>query len=502
MIQHEASSGLEPTARRGLLSNVAPKIAAVVIAVTLLPLGPLGTVASANTKLPSSAPFVSSPSSKTWYRIPAVIVNGQGHVLAFAERRDNDKIDMGNFDVVMRKSTDGGRTWGPLKTIANDGRNRVSNPVPLLDPKTGDVLLVTSIRRADDVYKGIFLQRSKDGGDTWSPLLSGEIRPEGPWKGGLTGPGHGIVIQNGAHKGRLVIAMGYKRTDYYGAYGIYSDDSGKSWQIGFDWADKSGSIAYIEGTMAELPCGGLHINYRDKYGTTPGHTRLVAESRDSGRTLSTGFRRSASLLMHSVQGAALNPKGTYQNTLLFSAPSHTTPRDRALRRDMSVFVSKDGGETFGNPYPVDLVSRPGAYSDMVQLSDGVVGILYETGNVKWRERIEFKQLSIADIMAPAKVSSSVTGKLSKNKIGRKSRAKVKTVTKVPGSIAPPGRVLVRYRSARKSGTVPVTLTFSNRGVKYVTLPRLPKGKYTISVTYTGNARIAAKTTSAGTLTVK
>ena len=44
---------------------------------------------------------------------------------------------------------------------------------------------------------------------------------------------------------------------------------------------------------------------------------------------------------------------------------------------MSVFVSRTSGATFGKVYPVELESRPGSYSDLVQVDDETIGIVLE-----------------------------------------------------------------------------------------------------------------------------
>jgi sialidase-1 len=451
------------------------------------------------TSLYSSSPFVSDPTHKIWYRLPAIIRNAQGDLLAFAEKRDNDASDNGNFDVVMRRSTDGGRNWGLLRTIANDGKNRVSNPVPMLDPLTGDVLLITSIRRD----KGrIFIQRSSDGGSTFSGLS--EIRPRGDWKGGLTGPGHAVVLAQGDHAGRIVVAMGYSNstTGKYGAYGLYSDDGGKSWAIGYD-SGFSGTIGYMEGTIAEQPNGDLLIGYRDKKATTPGKTRLYAISSDGGETLSTSFRLQSAIKIHSVEGSLLNLSGTHSAELLFSAPTYTSAADRSLRRDMGIFLSKDGGTTWCTPYQVELESKPAAYSDLVQLTDSTVGILYETGTQKWRERIRFRQIRLSEIASPTKVPSYVKAKLNATTVTTRRAAAVRIAVAVAGIGSPSGQVVVKFtHTSLKSGTRTVTLTYSNRGKRYVKLPRLRSGKYTISVTYKGTSRVKSRTVSAGSLRVK
>lgn len=480
-------------------------VLSVALVAGAVPLAPV-PAAQAHTFLAVSSPFVSNPTAGVWYRIPAAILNAQGHVLVFAERRDNNKVDTGDFEIVMRRSTDRGRTWGPIKVVADMGRYRVSNPVPILDPKTGDVLLVTSIRddrdTTRDAYKGIYLQRSTDGGQTWSSLSSGRIRPQGDFKGGLTGPGHGIVLQHGEHAGRILLAMGYRKPTYYGAYGIYSDDGGLTWNVGYDRADTSGTIAYIEGTLAELPDGRVYINYRDKRGKTPGTSRLSAISSDGGKTLSTGFRRVASLKMHSVEGSALSPDGKHSGLLLFSGPTYIATTDRSLRREMGLFVSRDGGATFGRPYPVELVNKPGSYSDLVQIDETTAGIAFETGTRTWRERIRFMQLCLDDVAAPVKRASSVSGSLSSTRVSRFRRASVRAVVKVRACSAPSGRVLVRYKGLRKSGTTTAQLTYTSKGVRTVVLPRLPRGSYRIWVTYRGNARIADSSDYVGRLSVR
>jgi len=451
----------------------------------------------------SSTPFTSSPSTKTWYRVPAMVKNAQGHLLVFAERRDNDTTDMGNFDIVMRRSTDGGRTWGAIRTIANDGRNRVSNPVPVFVPSTGQILLVTSIRNSNDTYKGIYVQRSSDGGTTFTPLLSSQIKPQGDWKGGLTGPGHGVVLTRGEHAGRILVPMGYRTSSYYGAYCIYSDDNGATWRTGYDRADKTGKIAFIEGTVAELSNGDLYINYRDKNAKSPGMTRLSGRSCDGGVSLASGLARQSTLAIHSVQGSALGLAGTHGSKLLFSAPTFTATTDRTLRRDMGIYVSTNGGAGWSKPYLVDLESKPAAYSDLVQLNDSGVGILYETGIKKWRERITFRAVPITQLTSTTKVASSVKGKLTAKTIRTTRKAKVRTAVSVAGIKSPPGKVKVTYyRGGKRIGSRSVTLTYSNKGVRYVTLPKLKKGTYKLTVTYSGTGRIKGKTVSAGTLRVK
>ena len=67
------------------------------------------------------------------YRIPAIIKDSNGDLLAFAEGRVNGCNDFGNVDIVMKRSSDHGRTWSELQIVANNKRLQVGNPAPVLD---------------------------------------------------------------------------------------------------------------------------------------------------------------------------------------------------------------------------------------------------------------------------------------------------------------------------------------------------------------------------------
>lgn len=351
-------------------------------------------VANAKTTGCSSAPFVSSARAKTWYRIPAIVRTGSGALIAFAERRNNDlTTDRGNFDIVSRTSTNSGCSWGKLRTVANYGSNQVSSPVPIWDAATNSVLLFSSLRTTKGVYKGLYLQRSYNDGATWTPLWAGKISPtvayRGQWKGGLEGPGHGLVLKYGTAKGRIIFAIGYRSGNRYGTYGLYSDDHGKTWRIGYNRL-APGKVQLIEGTIAELPSGRLLVSYRDKRKTKPGTNRFTAVSTNGGRSIST-YRKVRGANTMAVQGSLLQTSGSAA-PLLLSAPSFTKTKNLTIRRDMRIFVSTNGGSTWRKGPLIGGKARPAAYSDLVEINPSKVGLLYETGKKKWRERIVFVQV--------------------------------------------------------------------------------------------------------------
>ena len=166
------------------------------------------TSASEHGRLPAGAVIVPSPRAPVFdeqtlfksgeggyycYRIPALVVTTRGTVLAFCEARKHNCNDHGDIDLVMRRSRDGGRTWGKARVIADDGAHTVGNPCPVLDRKSGTIWLPFC---RDN--KRVLLKKSTDDGQTWSQpidITKDAMNPSWHWVG--TGPGHGIQLASG-----------------------------------------------------------------------------------------------------------------------------------------------------------------------------------------------------------------------------------------------------------------------------------------------------------------
>ena len=84
------------------------------------------------------------------------------------------------------------------------------------------------------------------------------------------------------------------------------------------------------------------------------------------------------------QGSIINytKRGRPTETLFFSNPDNPEKR-----KDMTVKRSKDSGTTWEVAFR--LGAAPAAYSDLVVMSNGDLGVLYETGKAKCYERIDF-----------------------------------------------------------------------------------------------------------------
>jgi alpha-L-rhamnosidase len=103
------------------------------------------------------------------------------------------------------------------------------------------------------------------------------------------------------------------------------------------------------------------------------------------------------------------------------------------------------------------------------------------------------------VVVPGKVSPSVSFKISSStvKVGRTARARV--IVKAKGVRAPVGTLTIK----RGSKTLKVvTLRASDKGKRSFVLPKLPRGKYTLKVVYSGGGTVGAKSSVTRTLRVR
>ncbi|MBC9716187.1 exo-alpha-sialidase [Streptomyces sp. TRM66268-LWL] len=383
------------------------------LAALLLPGGPAAAAAPCT----GSVPYTSGEGGYATYRIPAVVETRAGTLLAFAEGRVGGAGDTGNIDVVVKRSRDGGCTWSDLSVVAAGGGDTRGNPAPVVDPRTGRIVLLTSynsgkvteaqIMRGEatpEQSRRVFVQTSRDDGRTFSTPrdITGATK-HADWRWYATGPGHAVALTRGPYAGRLVVPSNHSvappagsadtgaEAKYYGAHALYSDDGGQTWRIGFVDDSYDGVDNSNESLAAELPDGRLYFSSRDQNGTSVGN-RLDSYSRDGGRTLTRPYAVQPTLNDVPVVQASVLQLAGKGAPLLFSGPSVPT-----ARQAMAVWASGDRGATFTKV--LTLSQDRAAYSDLVQVDERTVGLLYETGVAGTYEKIAFRRIP-ANVLAP------------------------------------------------------------------------------------------------------
>ncbi|WP_339734680.1 sialidase family protein [uncultured Gimesia sp.] len=332
------------------------------------------------------------------FRIPALIVSPQDTLLAFAEGRKNNLGDSGNIDLVLKRSSDQGKTWSDLSVLWNDGENTCGNPCPVVDQSTGRIWLPLTWNHGKDREKQIkdksardtrrvYMSYSDDDGVTWKPpyeVTETTKKPEWTWY--ATGPGNGIQLTRGAHKGRLVIPCDHNVTldgkVIRRSHAIYSDDHGKTWQLSQPIGVKTNECAVVE-----LADSRLLMNMRSYHGK---NRRAIAFSDDGGATWSNESL-DAALIEPVCQASLIRvrfPESGKPGQILFSNPASKK------RQKMTVRLSEDDGKT----WTASRLVMPGsaAYSCLAALSDGHVGLLYERDGY---QKIEFVAFDLAQFLA-------------------------------------------------------------------------------------------------------
>lgn len=349
------------------------------------------------------------------YRIPAIISLPNGDLLAFAEGRVHGSEDFGDVNLVMKKSHDGGYTWSPLMTLVDYDSLQAGNPAPVVDrfdpdyPEGVIILFYNTgnnheydIRLNNGVREN-WMIKSYDQGKSWTEpvnITSQVHRPNNPnfnphysfqedWRSYANTPGHAFQFEKGRFAGRIFVAANHSAgppqeefVDYQ-AHGFYTDDHGKSFKI-------SESVPFPgsnESIAAELSNGKLIMSSRNQKGDI--RQRILSYSSDGGATWEKSFFENQ--LPDPVNQGSILDLGEEDGKMIIA---HSNAADEQDRNFLTIKISYDEGKTWDHIIPVDFTSDPKklpwtAYSDLVQLDENTIGILYERDNYR---QIVFKSI--------------------------------------------------------------------------------------------------------------
>ena len=350
--------------------------------------------------VPKVTVFKSGQGGYHTFRIPVIARAKNGDMLAFAEGRKNSAADHGDIDIVVKRSSDEGKTWGPLELVQDEEKDPkaavwIGNPTPVVDQTDpqhpGRIWLVFTRSNAK-----MFVTSSDDNGKTWAKrrdITPTAVKPAWDWC--AAGPVHGIQLERGPHAGRLLIPCDHqiKSSKSWGAHLVFSNDHGATWKLGAaDTRAADDPLHPNECVAVELADGRVYVNAREHQGSDPA-TRTIAYSSDGGQTFDAPFVAEPNITSPVVQNSlvrlTLADRGNRPNVLVYCGPGHPTQR-----RDLTILASFDEGKTWQRKTVIH--TGPAAYSDLVKLDDEHVGVLFEAGRRLYDE-ILFERVGLNDL---------------------------------------------------------------------------------------------------------
>ncbi|MEM9823923.1 MAG: sialidase family protein [Bacteroidota bacterium] len=331
------------------------------------------------------------------FRIPTIIRCPSGTLLAFAEGRQTTCQDNGNTDIVLKRSTDEGKHWGPLELVQADGANTCGYPTPVIDQKTGKLMMVFVGSHGSDHHTAIYQQKSidtrriyltysEDEGKTWSKRkeMTNQVK-KSHWTYYGLGYTSALQLRHPPFTDRILIAAyhGEAGTDSNYVHLIYSDDFGQNWQIGADL--HQGGINETE--LLELDDGRIYLTIRNDFPQLD--FRQKAISNDGGLSIE---QRSFDEALNGpmCQASLLGRKTEDGRFEVFFA----NPDSKNSREFLSLRSSDDRGTQWQT---IKLIHRGyAAYSDLIELSNGQLACIFECGKTWPYEGIAFKTIQLKD----------------------------------------------------------------------------------------------------------
>ena len=351
--------------------------------------------------------LVQDPATKRIFSIYDMFPEGQGIFGMAAQREEAYKqIDGKTYQILYKEGEEGSYTIRENGTVYTpDGKATdyrvVVNPVkPAYSDKgdlyQGDQLLgniyftsnkTSPFRVAKDSY--LWMSYSDDDGKTWSAPQDITPMVKADWMKFLgVGPGTGITLHTGPHKGRIIVPT-YTTNQTSHLNGsqssriIYSDDHGKTWHMGDAVNDNrpvgneiihsstmnNSGAQNTESSVVQLNNGDLKLFMRGLTGDLQ-----VATSKDGGATWEKEIKRYPEVKDAYVQMSAIHTMHDGKEYILLSNAAGPG-RERKNGLVHLARVEENGELTWLKHNPIQ--SGKFAYNSIQDLGNGEYGLLYE-----------------------------------------------------------------------------------------------------------------------------
>lgn len=311
------------------------------------------------------------------YRIPAIITAKDGSLVIATDKRKNNEGDLPeDIDILINRSTDGGRTWSePIILAQGAGFEQGFGDCALVQTNDEGGLMAAFVggkglwASTPENSNRSYIARSYDNGLTWTEpedvtaLIFGagcadSVRQT--WRASFFGSGNGLLTSTG----RIMFVAAIRETEAWqlNNYVFYSDDNGQTWNL-----SQRASVGGDEAKVVELADGRILMSIRHE------GERWYNISEDGGTTWRPETSAWPDLVATACNGDIIRyssvNEGDEKNILLHSLPGPER------REKVTVYVSYDEGQTW--PVSKCVVPYDAAYSSLCILPDHSIGLYVE-----------------------------------------------------------------------------------------------------------------------------
>ena len=345
------------------------------------------------------------------YRIPSLATGPKGTLYSVYDMRRRKSRDLQeDIDIGLSRSTDGGKTWDPVRVIMDMGtygskpaeENGVSDPGIVVDQKTSEIFVFAvwmwgkpgkhqwngdGSEPGFEIGKSaqLMMVRSKDDGLTWTKPdnLTRKLKKEAWWLLAPS-PQQGINLADGT----LVLpAQGRDEKGVPFATLMVSHDHGANWTVG--------TPAYSGGNecqAVELGDGSVMLNMRNDHE----RFRAVYLTKDLGKTWQPHETNRKTLIEPncnaSLRRVDFQQGSDSKHVLLFA-----NPQSQTARVNQTIQVSFDDGRTWPKKNHLMLDEGKGrGYPSLSRVDDTHVGIVYEGSAAD----LVFEKFSLDELLKP------------------------------------------------------------------------------------------------------
>jgi len=328
------------------------------------------------------------------FREQNVIVTNSGRIVVVTQARNKSRwSDRSGEDLYCKTSDDHGKTWSKAYFMAGHDKFSIVPNATVYDAKKNRIIVLYNVftwdysnatsRKTVKQKNRQYQIHSDDEGLTWSfpKDISFMMKVQNATM--IFGSGEGIQLKKGKHKGRLIVPGGDFSVRTKRLYNFYSDDHGDTWKTSEPIPNPNSDFLPVESAIAELKNGDLIWNER----SNNGHRRQ-SYSYDKGETW-TPIRLQNQLPSVSCNASIIAAKYKGKDILIYAGPvgpnvnavdgsEYKGENSSKKRVNGTVFISFDNGKTW--PLRKLVVADKFAYSSLVELADGNIGLFYEANS--------------------------------------------------------------------------------------------------------------------------